>query len=86
MSTDVSKEGITSIFRVEKRRTRNQLAASHLAPAARWFLARMVFGPEDRGNSVHRKVALHTDYWALYPKKMAKFIATALRTNQVVVL
>jgi hypothetical protein len=41
-------------------RARNQ------PPAARCFLARMIFGPEDRGNMFLRNVGSQTNYKALY--------------------
>jgi hypothetical protein len=36
-------------------------------PATRWFLARLIFDPEDGGDTLLRNVGLHTDYTTLYP-------------------
>jgi hypothetical protein len=36
--------------------------------ATRWFLARLIFYPEDGGNTFLRNVGSHTDYMALYPR------------------
>jgi hypothetical protein len=36
-------------------------------PAARWFLARLIFDPEDGSDTFFRNVGSHTDYTALYP-------------------
>jgi hypothetical protein len=38
-------------------------------PAARWFLAGLIFDPEDGGDTFHRNVGPHTDYTALYPRR-----------------
>jgi hypothetical protein len=38
-------------------------------PAARWFLAGLIFDPEDGINTFHRNVGPHIDYRALYPRR-----------------
>jgi hypothetical protein len=42
--------------------------ASHLL--ARWFLVRLIFDPEDRGDIFRRNVDSYTDYTVLYPRKL----------------
>jgi hypothetical protein len=36
---------------------------------ASWFLARMIFDPEDGGDTFLRNVCSHTDYTAVYLKR-----------------
>jgi hypothetical protein len=36
---------------------------------ARWFLARLIFDPEDGGDTFFRNVGSHTDCMALYPRR-----------------
>jgi hypothetical protein len=38
-------------------------------PAARWFLARLIFDTEDGGHMSLRNVGLHTDNRTLYKKR-----------------
>jgi hypothetical protein len=38
-------------------------------PAARWFLARLIFDPEDGGDAAFRNVGSHTDCTALHPRR-----------------
>jgi hypothetical protein len=37
------------------------------ATRSRWFLARLIFDPEDGGNTFLRNVGSYTDYTVLYP-------------------
>jgi hypothetical protein len=36
------------------------------APAVRWYLARLIFEPEDGGNIFIRNIGSRTDYTVLY--------------------
>jgi hypothetical protein len=47
----------------------------------RWFLARLIFGSENGGDTFFRNVGLYTDYTAVYPKRMTIFTTTAVRTS-----
>jgi hypothetical protein len=38
-------------------------------PMTRWFLAPMIYDPEDVGDMFLRNDGLHTDYTALYPRR-----------------
>jgi hypothetical protein len=40
-----------------------------LSPSSRWFLARLIFDPEDGGDTLLRNVGSCTDYTALYPRR-----------------
>jgi hypothetical protein len=40
-----------------------------IPPATRWYLARLISGPEDGGDTFLRNICSHTDYTALYPKR-----------------
>jgi hypothetical protein len=40
-----------------------------LATCSRWFLARLIFDPENGGETILRSVGSHTDYTALYPRR-----------------
>jgi hypothetical protein len=40
-----------------------------LVPATHWFLARLIFGPEDGGDSFLRNVGPRTNYSVLYPRR-----------------
>jgi hypothetical protein len=44
------------------------------SPATRWFLGWLTFELEDSGDTFLRNVGSHTDYTALYPKKMATYL------------
>jgi hypothetical protein len=39
-------------------------------PAARWFLARLIFNPEDGSDKFFRNVGVHKNYMALYPERL----------------
>jgi hypothetical protein len=39
-----------------------------LLPATRWFLARLIFDPEDGGDAFLRNVGSHTDYRRYIPE------------------
>jgi hypothetical protein len=55
----------TSIFRVEDQPIKKKHSSQQ--PAARWFLARSIFDPED-GSDVSLRIVSFTDYTALYPR------------------
>jgi hypothetical protein len=38
-------------------------------PAPCWFLAWLIFNPEDGGDTFFRNVSSHMDYMALYPRR-----------------
>jgi hypothetical protein len=57
MWTDVSEERINCIFRLGQ------------APAAHWFLAQLIFYPEDGGDMFHWNVRSHMDYMVPYPRR-----------------
>jgi hypothetical protein len=44
-----------------------------LGTCSRWFLARLIFDPEDWGDTFLRNVSSYTDYTALYPRTWAIF-------------
>jgi hypothetical protein len=41
----------------------------------------LIFDPEDGGDTFLRNVGSYTDYTVLYPKKMATFVTTAVKTS-----
>jgi hypothetical protein len=45
------------------------MAYSANPPVACWFLAHIVFNPEDEGDTFLQNVGSHTDYMVLYPRR-----------------
>jgi hypothetical protein len=43
-----------------------------------WFLARLIFNPEDGGDMFLRNISSYMDYMALYPRIWKMFIITSL--------
>jgi hypothetical protein len=82
--TDVSEEGIASIFRVEKSAIEEaawasgcrlshqcfRLLVQSAATCSRWFLTRGFFYPEDEGDISLRNVGSHKIYTAPHSRRL----------------
>jgi hypothetical protein len=67
MRTDVSEGRITSIFWAEYQCSKKPMCSRSLA--TRWFLARLIFGPEAGGEMYLRNTGSRTDCTTLYSRR-----------------
>jgi hypothetical protein len=56
-------------------------ASFRLTTCSRRFLAPLIFGNEDGGDTILRNVVSYTDYTVIYNQKMSNFITTAMETS-----
>jgi hypothetical protein len=70
------EKNVISIFRVENQPSKKAARADvpadslfYLATCSLWFLARLIFDPEDGGDTFLRSVGSYTDYTALYLRR-----------------
>jgi hypothetical protein len=63
--------GVTYHLHLQGRKISEQETSesSCLTTCSRWFFARLIFDPEDRGATFLRNVDSYTDYKAIYPRR-----------------
>jgi hypothetical protein len=67
VSTSVLQKKIASFWDIAPYSLYELTWLGHLL--SRWFLTRLIFGPEDGGDTFLRNVGSYTDYTVLYPRR-----------------